>query len=194
MRKCIPILISLMLIMINIAQAGPFDEAKSKSLYTDIKAHQIGDILTVVISENARASNKAKSTTKKSTSASVDGGPGVGGLDFFAPFGMSAENESEFDGEGRTEKDGSLTARMTVKIIGINPNGDLTVEGHRVLDINNDQETLFLSGIVREKDISPDNTIYSYQIGNAEISYKGKGQSHDGARPGIFTRIVNWLF
>ena len=93
MRKCIPILISLMLIMINIAQAGPFDEAKSKSLYTDIKAHQIGDILTVVISENARASNKAKSTTKKSTSASVDGGPGVGGLDFFAPFGMSAENE-----------------------------------------------------------------------------------------------------
>ena len=180
--------------MINIAQAGPFDEAKSKSLYTDIKAHQIGDILTVVISENARASNKAKSTTKKSTSASVDGGPGVGGLDFFAPFGMSAENESEFDGEGRTEKDGSLTARMTVKIIGINPNGDLTVEGHRVLDINNDQETLFLSGIVREKDISPDNTIYSYQIGNAEISYKGKGQSHDGARPGIFTRIVNWLF
>ncbi|UCC78324.1 MAG: flagellar basal body L-ring protein FlgH [Candidatus Zixiibacteriota bacterium] len=194
MKKCIPLMISIISLTVISAAAGPFDEANSKSLYTDIKAHKIGDILTVIISENARASNKAKSITKKSTTASVEGGPGIGGLDFFAPFGMAAENESEFDGEGRTEKDGSLTARMTVKVVGINPNGDLLVEGHRILDINNDQETLFLSGIVREKDITPANTIYSFQIGDAEISYKGKGQSHDGSRPGFFTRLVNWLF
>jgi flagellar L-ring protein precursor FlgH len=194
MKKCIPLLILLVLMTSVSLTAGPFDEAKSKSLYTDIKAHKIGDILTVIISENARASNKAKSTTKKSTTASVDGGPGIGGFDFFAPFGMSADNESEFDGEGRTEKNGSLNARMTVKVIGINSNGDLMVEGHRIMDINNDQETLFLSGIVREKDITPANTIYSYQIGDAEISFKGKGQSHDGSRAGFFTRLVNWLF
>lgn len=194
MKIGIPILASFLFLMGITATAGPFDEANSKSLYTDIKAHKIGDILTVIISENARASNKAKSTTKKSTTASLDGGPGLGGLDFFAPFGMSAENESEFDGEGRTEKNGSLTAEMTVRVIGINSNGDLLVEGHRILDINNDQETLFLSGIVREKDITSENTIFSHQIANAEISYKGKGQSHDGSRPGFFTRLVNWIF
>jgi len=194
MKKCIPLLISILFLAANSVAAGPFDEANSKSLYTDLKAHKIGDILTVIISENARASNKAKSTTKKSTTASIDGGPGLGGLDFFAPFSMGIENESEFDGEGRVEKNGSLTAKMTVKVVGTNPNGDLLVEGYRILDINNDQETLFLSGIVREKDITPSNTIYSYQIGDAEISYKGKGQSHDGSRPGFFTRLINWLF
>jgi len=159
MKKCILLLISIMFLIAGSIMAGPFDEANSKSLYTDIKAHKIGDILTVIISENARASNKAKSTTKKSTTASIDGGPGLGGLDFFAPFSMGVENESEFDGEGRVEKNGSLTAQMTVKVVGTNPNGDLLVEGYRILDINNDQETLFLSGIVREKDITPSNLI-----------------------------------
>ena len=194
MIKYIPLIIPLLLAAAGSASSGPFDEANDKSLYTDIKAHKIGDILTVIISENARASNKAKSTTKKSTTASIDGGPGLGGLDFFAPFSMGTQNESEFDGEGRVEKNGSLMAQMTVRVIGINPNGDLVIEGTRILNINNDQETLFLSGIVREKDVTPSNTIYSFQIADAEISYKGKGQSHDGSRPGFFTRLINWLF
>ncbi len=194
MKRYIPAIFLVILFSAGIASAGPFTEAKSISMYTDIKAHNIGDIITVIISENARASNKSKATTKKSSSASVDGGPGLGGLDFFGAFSLGATNENEFDGEGRVEKNGSLSARMTVKVVGINPNGDLIIEGNRILDINSDQETLFLSGIVRQKDISPANTIYSYQVADAEISFKGKGQTHEGARPGIFTRLINWIF
>ena len=83
---------------------------------------------------------------------------------------------------------------MSVRVVGVNPNGDLIIEGTRILDINNDQETLFLTGVVREKDIASDNTVFSHQIADAEISYKGKGQSHDGARAGLFTRFINWIF
>lgn len=194
MKSYIPIIMLSVLLFWSVVNAGPFTEAKNISMYTDIKAHNIGDIITVIISENARASNEATVTANKSTSSSIEGGPGIGGFDFFGAFGMSGSNDSEFDGEGSVEKYGSLSARMTVRVIGINPNGDLIIEGSRIININSDQETLFLSGIIREKDISPSNSIFSFQIADAEISYKGKGQTHEAARPGIFTRIVNWIF
>jgi len=83
---------------------------------------------------------------------------------------------------------------MTIKVIAVNDNGDLVIEGSRVMDVNSDKETLFLSGIVRQKDISPYNSVYSYQIGDAQVSFKGKGQTHDGARPGLLVRFFNWIF
>lgn len=181
-------------LMTGFAGADTFSEAKSKSLFTDIKAHKVGDLLTILIVEDVRASNKAKAITKKETIAETSGGPGIGGIDFFAQWGMSAEATSEFDGEGRLEKSGSIRAKMTVRVVSVYENGDLAVEGNRVMSINADKETLFLSGIVRQKDISSGNTVYSFQIADAQISIKGKGQTHDGARPGFFTRLINWIF
>ena len=74
------------------------------------------------------------------------------------------------------------------------PNGDLAIEGNRVVTVNDDEETLFLSGIVRSRDISDDNTIYSHQIANAQISSKSKGTVNSGNRPGFITRLINWVF
>ena len=184
----------LVILTAGFVKADTFGEARGKSLFTDIKAHKTGDLLTVLIVEDARASNKAKATTKKQTKAETSGGPGIGGIDFFAQWGMGGESKNEFDGEGRLEKNGSIRAKMTVRVISVYENGDLAVEGNRVMSINADKETLFLSGIVRQKDISTDNSVFSYQIADAQISFKGKGQTHDGARPGFFTRLVNWIF
>lgn len=181
-------------LMAGFAGADTFGEANSKSLFTDIKAHKVGDLLTVFIVEDVRASNKAKATTKKQTRAETSGGPGIGGIDFFAQWGMAGESRNEFTGEGRLEKNGSIRAKMTVRVVSVYENGDLAVEGNRVMSINADKETLFLSGIVRQKDISSGNTVYSYLIADAQISIKGKGQTHDGARPGFFTRLINWIF
>ncbi len=168
--------------------------AKSRSLFTDIKARQVGDLITVMIVEDANASNSAKTATKKDNKVEADGGPGVGSFDFIPLWGVSGENSNEFDGEGQVQKSGSIRAKMTVKVIAVNDNDDLVIEGSRVVAINSDRETIFLSGIVRQKDVSPYNSIYSYQIGDAQVSIKGKGQTHDGARPGLFTRLVNWIF
>ncbi|MEE9554273.1 MAG: flagellar basal body L-ring protein FlgH [candidate division Zixibacteria bacterium] len=192
-RRIIPTFI-MIVFAVGFAHADTFGEAKSKSLFTDIKAHTVGDLLTVLIVEDARASNKAKVTTKKKSRAETSGGPGIGGIDFFAQWGMSGENSNEFDGEGRLEKNGSIRAKIAVRVISVYENGDLAVEGSRVMSINADKETLFLSGIVRQKDISSENTIYSFQVADAQISFKGKGQTHDGARPGFFSRLINWIF
>lgn len=196
MKKRFSLILIAAALSVGPAGAETFNEANRKSLFTDIKAHKVGDLLTVLIVEDARASNKAKATTKKESSAETSGGPGVGGglWKYIGVWGLSGEAKSEYDGEGRLEKTGSITAKMTVVVVGVNDNGDLSVEGSRVMSINADKETLFLSGLVRQKDISSNNTVYSFQIADAQVSFKGKGQTHDGSRPGIFTRIINWIF
>lgn len=196
MKKQILYLISIIMIIASTSLAGSFQEAKSKSMFTDIKAHQVGDVLTVLVVEDARATNRAKTITKKETKAETKGGPAVGGglWKYIGEWGLSGNTKSEYDGEGRLEKSGAIKAKMTVRVIAVSENGDLAIEGSRVMSINSDKETLFLSGIVRQKDISASNTIYSYQVADAQVSFKGKGQTHDGARPGMLTRIINWIF
>jgi len=170
------------------------NEVKQRSIYTDIKAHGTGDIITVLIVEESRALNKAKTTTKKKTDAKTEGTAGLGPLDFIPLWGASGSDQIQYDGQGQTEKIGALRAKMTVTVIDVNENGDLVIEGNRVVTINDEKETLFLSGVVRSRDISDNNTIYSYQIANAEISSKGKGNITDGHRPGFVTRLINWIF
>jgi flagellar L-ring protein precursor FlgH len=170
------------------------NEVRSRSMFTDIKAFEVGDLITVIIAENSRASNKAKTTTEKKTEAGTEGTAGLGPLDFIPLWGASGQDELKYDGKGQTEKSGSLQARMTVRVIAVLPNGDLAIEGNRVVIVNDDEETLFLSGIVRSRDISDANTIYSHQIANAQISSKSKGTTSTGNRPGFVTRILNWIF
>jgi flagellar L-ring protein precursor FlgH len=170
------------------------DFGQNQSLFSDIKAHAVGDILTVLIVEQSRASNQVETKTEKSTKTNTSGGPGLGSLDFIPMFGVKGDNSNKFDGKGENLRAGSLIAKMTVTVVEVRQNGDLVVEGSRVIGINNDKETIYLSGVVRTKDISPDNTIESYQIADAEISYTGKGNASTGSRPGFFTRLINWIF
>ncbi len=170
------------------------DFGQAKSLFTDIKANRVGDILTVLIYEQAQASTKIEAKTEKSTKASVSGGPGIGPLDFIPLFGADGENSSTFDGKGENKRDGTLRAKMSVTVVEVRENGDLIIEGSRTIGISGDRETLTLTGVVRQKDISPDNTIDSYLIADAEIHYSGKGNNNTAARPGFVTRLINWLF
>jgi flagellar L-ring protein precursor FlgH len=170
------------------------DFGKGQSLFTDIKAHRVGDVLTVLIVEQNRASNQVETKTEKSTKISTAGGPGIGSLDFIPLFGGKADNSNKFDGKGENLRAGSIRARMSVTVVEVRDNGDLVVEGHRVIGINGDEESIYVSGVVRSKDITPDNTVESHLIADAEISYTGKGNASTGSRPGFFTRLINWIF
>jgi flagellar L-ring protein precursor FlgH len=169
-------------------------DVKQKSLYTDVKAHKVGDLVTVLIVEDSRASNQAKTSTQKKTDAKTSGTAGVGPLRFIPAWDASGGDELTFDGQGQTEKTGLIRAKLTAVVTEIKDNGDLAIEGNRSVTINNEEETLFLTGLVRSRDISQDNTIYSFQIAEARISTKSKGAITDGQRPGFFTRLINWIF
>ncbi|UCD63421.1 MAG: flagellar basal body L-ring protein FlgH [Candidatus Zixiibacteriota bacterium] len=192
-KRILVILAILLVLPLSVKIYGS-DFGQSQSLFTDIKAQRVGDILTVLIYEQSRATSKVESKTEKSTKASASGGPGVGTLDFIPLFSADAENSNTFDGKGENIRNGTLRAKMSVTVVEVRDNGDLIIEGSRTIGISNDRETLTLTGVVRQKDITPENTIDSYLIADAEIHYSGKGSTNTGSRPGFFTRFLNWLF
>ncbi len=188
------ILLVLLLLPFTIKVFGTNNFGQTQSLFTDIKANQIGDILTVLIFEQRRARQQAKVKAEKETVSSIKGGPGVGSLRFIPIFGASGENSSTFDSKGESFRDGTFSAKMSVTVIAVKENGDLIIQGSRTIGLSGDRETMNLTGIVRQKDISPNNTIDSYLIADAEISYVGKGETSAALRPGFFTRFINWIF
>ncbi len=192
-KRIFVILLVLLLLPFTIKLRGE-ESRQMESLFTDIKANRVGDILTVMIYEQSKASQKSETKTQKNTKVGASGGPGIGSLDFIPLFGMDTENSNTFNGKGENIRNGTLTARMSVTVTSVLPNGDLVIEGSRTVGISGDRETLALTGIVRQKDISPDNTIDSYLIADAEIHYSGKGNANTGSRPGFISRFFGWLF
>lgn len=192
--KRILILLAILLLLPFSLRVYGGDFGQGTSLFADIKANKVGDILTVNIYENTQATNKSESKAEKSGSFETSGGPGTGILDFIPLFGAKGQNKNSFDGKGENLRNRNLRAKMSVTVVAIKENGDLVIEGTRTVGISNDRETLTLSGVVRQRDINPDNSIDSYLIADAQISYRGKGAISDVSRPGPILRFLNWLF
>jgi flagellar L-ring protein FlgH len=164
------------------------------SLYCDVKAMKVGDVLSVIISESNAATKNSRTTTQKQNSAATKGAASSGVLQgLFPGIGGSIDLSDKYNGQGTTTRSGQLTSRMTVRVVDVLPNHDLLVEGTKTLEINDDLEVVTLSGVVRPADITSANTINSSQIGNAKFIYKGKGALSTAQRAGILTRIINWI-
>lgn len=179
---------------VSSVSANQFSQMRAVSMYTDIKANRIGDVLTVLIVESSSAQNNVQTNTQKSSEFDLDAGPGFGSLDMIPIFGASGTSENKSGNQGQTSRSGNLQARMTVQVVGLRENGDLVIEGSRVVGINNDKEMLTLTGVVRAEDVQANNTVYSYQIADAQITYRGKGAASNGGKPGWIMRFLNWIF
>lgn len=160
------------------------------SLFSSIKAHRVGDIVTVIIREQSNAQSKAQTNTKVKNE--VSGGPGKGTLDFVSLWGLDSENN--YKGDASTKRTGQLDAKISVRIVEILPNGDYRIEGTREVNINGERERIKLSGLIRSRDIRPDNTILSTYVADASIMYDGKGIVDAGHEPGMIAKIINWFF
>ncbi|MGD9549147.1 MAG: flagellar basal body L-ring protein FlgH [Candidatus Krumholzibacteriia bacterium] len=160
------------------------------SLVTNMKAHRVGDLLTIIITEDASAN--AGSKTKADNKSEHSGGAGLGFLDFIQPWDLSVENK--YKGDGDTERSGSLRAEITARIVEVLRNGDLRITGTRMININGEKQLIEITGVCRPRDIAPDNTIMSTYISDAQIAYNGSGLVTDTAQPGVVTKIINWLF
>lgn len=165
-----------------------------RSLYTDHRAVVTEDILTVLIVENAKAGSSTQTSTGKSNSFGVDNVKGSGPLDFIPAFGASGGVNTGFDGKGSTAREGSLIAKVSARVIEVLDNGNMVISGSKVVEINDEKEIIKVTGVVRPQDIETGNTIYSYNISDANITYSGKGVNDRARRPGIFARFFNLLF
>ncbi len=167
---------------------------QSQSLFTDIKANAVGDNLTVLIFELTNATNRSLTKNEETVEASVSGSPGSGVLDFIPLFGVSTTSDNSYNGKGEVRKNQSLRAKMTVTVVGVKTNGDLIIKGSRSVGVGPNTENMTLEGVVRTRDVTPENTVDSYLIADAAITYDGEGPSQNSSRPGIVTRLLGWLF
>ena len=181
-----------MILLPLVARADSFVTPESFVLrmYGDRKARRAGDILHIIIAERATATHQASRKLKRQ--ASTDVGPGTGWLDFLKALGYKGKHDSS--DQATSVRTGSLTARVTVRVKKVLPNGNLLVEGRHSLKVNKDTQLIIIRGEVRPRDINADNTVYSYNVANLEVEYVGSDPGRPGKRTGIISRILNLLF
>jgi flagellar L-ring protein precursor FlgH len=173
------------------------DAAPNLFLFRDFKARNVSDILTIQINESSTASNSANTSTKKEGDVSVKA-PSLGGLEKgggalnFASLlaGASALN---FAGQGSTSRTGQLQAFVSARVTQVFPNGDLGIEGVKEVTINRERQVLRIRGVVRGRDITPNNVILSTSIASMEVVFDGKGIVSDANKPGFLFRLIQWI-
>lgn len=165
----------------------------TNSLYNDVKAVKVGDIVTVLIMETANASKASKVNNSSSSNASASGSVSGNLTNFLPLFGASSEIANSHDGSTDTQQKEKLTGKMTATITEEAPNGMLKLEGERILEVNGEKNVMSLDGYVRPRDIAADNTVYSYQIANAEIVYRKMGMKNSLVKEGTIQKTVTWL-
>jgi len=156
-----------------------------RDIYGNGSASQIGDIISVMLDENTSASKNASTTADKSSSVSLSA-PTLFGREFPNASASITGPETAFDGEGTSDISNSLTGTITVTVHEVLPNGNLVVRGEKWLNLNQGDEYIQLSGMVRPQDINADNTVSSAKLADARISYSGTGQVSD-------SNVMGWL-
>lgn len=167
-------------------------------MFEDRRAGRIGDIVVVQIVEQHKGSKKAntKADRDSSLSAGVSGGLfGINTLSqkFAEYFNIDAGTSHEFEGDGSTSREDTLTGTIAANVIEVFPNGDLRIRGKREVTVNSEKQTMTIKGIVRRIDLDTQNMVLSSKVADAEISYTGLGVVDDVQRPGWATRIFDWL-
>lgn len=187
--------------------AAGVDNRLAQGMYSSRRAWAPGDLLTVNVSEQTVASKQQGLKMSKSMSAKT--GTNTLGYSNTAlqekeyrrlPLGKgvslpgySLDAASEFDGSGSTSSAESLDAAVTVQVVEVLPNAVLVVRGERLVVRNREQVNMVLTGLVRQQDVTADNTVQSSQLASARIRYESTGTVSQGSNPGWFWRLFTWV-
>ncbi len=160
------------------------------SLYSDIKAHSVGEVITVLIIENASA--KQSSSDKSRSNAAVNADASLAGTfaEFLPVFGASSAISSDIDNSNGSDQQDRLSGKISVMIVGKTEMGLLEIQGERSVQVNGEENIMKLEGMVRPRDIRTDNTIFSYNIANAEIVYRQAGVVNSIASPNAASKTI----
>ena len=154
--------------------------------------------------ESSSATNSNTTATSKTQSASSTLGNVLG-----LPLNMGVSNllgtgkdlnldnslnsANAFSGSGSKAKKDTVTGTIATRITDVLPSGNLVIEGHREIIVDNEKQTITLSGIVRQKDVNATNTVQSTSIADAKIAYSGQGQLSDSNKPGWLMTLLSWI-
>jgi flagellar L-ring protein precursor FlgH len=183
----------------NKPQTGSIYSEAQTGYLEDTRALRVGDVVLVRIMEKADAEGGATTNLSKETSRSA----GVDAMLGLVPAIqkaypnidpkelMSLASSYDFAGEGKTQRAGSLNAMIGVRVKQELPNGDLFVEGTKVVMINYEEQHLYISGVIRPSDIAPDNSVDSRLIADARVEFTGRGDIDDQVERGWLTKFLD---
>lgn len=179
----------------------------SASLYEDVKARRLNDLITINVIENISGSGTANTATDKtsSTDGAVNSVFGIPtNLGFSNLFGkgftfsptVNGSMTDSFKGDGSTTRAGSLVGTITAKVVEVMPNGNLEIESRKDITINNEKQILILRGVIRPDDVAVDNSILSSRVADAEVYFVGNGVVSNKQDTGWFDKILDkiWPF
>lgn len=173
------------------ATGSLFQQARMQNLYSDDKAHRVGDIIQVSLVEATQAKKSSNSEIDKSNNFTLSpltaSGKNVTINGNTIDVGMN--QTGQFKGEADADQSNSLTGSISVNVIQVLENGNLVVRGEKWITLNNGDEFIRLTGLVRPQDISADNTVESGRIANARIQYSGTGTFAESQQMGWASRF-----
>lgn len=195
-----------------------FNETEADQLFSDGRARRVGDLVVVKIVENTTSKTKADTTTKKNNDNNYGVGaffgqnsvnilpinpslrlPNVGKAPVdpnYNNLALDTRSVSNLTATGETKRENYVKTSMATRVTRVLPGGLLQIEGARETRVNEETEYMVLTGVIRTKDVSADNSVLSTQVADASISYYGKGVLADKQKPGWFTRLMDniWPF
>ncbi len=161
-----------------------------RNVFSDRKAADVGDILTIVISESTSISDTRSNSNSKSGKSSLDAGVGI--FDFIKA--ASIGGSDSFKADGAASSKNTTNANVTVTVVDVQANGNLVLEGTQSIWNNKNEHKITFKGICRPEDVTANNTIPSTKIAGATVRFDGKGPLNAKQRQGILTQIFNFLF
>ncbi len=171
-------------------------------LYTDQRAIRPGDILTVRVEEFANAERATNTSNNRMTEMNADISAFIGLMARVKELDpnidpsslISASSSTKFDQSGETGRSEKLTATVPVIVKKALPNGNVFVEGHRVILVNEEEHHFYISGVARPFDVDENNTIASSRLADAEIEFTGRGSISNGQEQGFFSKYFGWIW
>jgi flagellar L-ring protein precursor FlgH len=172
---------------------GLFYASSNLYIFEDIKATRVGDLLTVVLSEETNASKSSSLDADKSATIDLPNPTLFGKSDYTLNgrevLSSSATASRDIQGEGELTQENSLDGNITVTVTERLPNGYLVIKGEKLLTLNEGSEVVRIDGMVRPNDIDSSNQIESTKIANARITYKGSGVVSDSSKAGWLSKF-----
>jgi flagellar L-ring protein FlgH len=176
------------------ANGSIYQAGHDVALFENAVARRVGDTVTINLVENTAAEKSSSTKTAKSTKVDIPG-PTFGGLPVTINgneiLSANIENNRNFDGSGDSQLSNKLVGSITVTVAQRLANGNLLVRGQKWIGINQGSEFIRIQGVIRPIDILPDNSIPSFKVADASISYGGQGALADANRPGLLSRFFN---
>jgi flagellar L-ring protein precursor FlgH len=171
-----------------------YQQGTEVRLWQNVTARNVGDTLTIRLEESTNAEKSVTTNTSKTTEATMTG-PTIFGrpvtVNGVPVLEGSMNNDSSFNGNGASKQSNALDGALSVTVAKRFANGNLLVRGEKWIAINSGKEFVRMQGIVRPSDIAPDNSVVSWKVADAYISYGGQGTVANASKPGWLYRFFN---